>query len=53
VDLAALGALAGRVGLDGVPLAVARCEGFSYPSKLVEVEIDGVAVPAAQGLRSR
>lgn len=42
VDLASLGDLAGRVGLDGVPLAVARCEGFSYPSKLLEVEIDGV-----------
>jgi hypothetical protein len=40
VDLAPLGDLAGRVGLPGVPLAIARCDGFSYPSKLVEVEID-------------
>lgn len=45
VDLASLGELAGRVGLDGVPFAVARCEGFSFPSKLVEVEIDGLVRP--------
>lgn len=43
VDLASLGDLAGRVGLDRVPLTIARCAGFSYPGKLVEVEIDGVA----------
>lgn len=34
--------LGARLGLDGVPLRVARCDGFSFPSKLVEVEIDAV-----------
>lgn len=46
VDLPALGDLAARVGLEGVPLEIARCNGFSFPSKLVEIEIDGVADPA-------
>lgn len=32
--------LADRLGLPGVPVEIARCDGFSTPGKLIEVEVD-------------
>jgi enamine deaminase RidA (YjgF/YER057c/UK114 family) len=35
--------LADRLGMGGVPLVVQRCDGFTLPGKLIEVEVDAVA----------
>lgn len=35
--------LAERLGLPGVPVTIGRCDGFTTPGKLIEVEIDAVA----------
>ena len=35
-----MGDLRARLGLGDTPLRVARCDGFSFPSKLIEVELD-------------
>lgn len=35
--------LADRLGLGGVPLVIKRCDGFTLPGKLIEVEVDAVA----------
>lgn len=43
VDLDRLPDLAERVGLAGLPLAIGRCDGFSRPGKLLELEIDAQA----------
>jgi hypothetical protein len=43
VGLDELADLAEMVGIVGVPLAVARCDGFSTPGKLLELEIDAAA----------
>ncbi len=42
-DLAGLDA---RLGLAGTPFAVMRCDGYSAPGKLIEVEVDAAAVDA-------
>lgn len=43
-DLApsALADLGERLGLGGVPLVIERCDGYSAPGKLIEVEVDAV-----------
>ena len=33
-----------RLGLEGTPCAVMRCDGYSAPGKLIEVEVDAAAV---------
>lgn len=43
VGLDELADLAEMVGIVGVPLAVGRCDGFSKPGKLLELEIDAEA----------
>ena len=43
VGLDELADLAEMVGIVGIPLAVGRCDGFSQPGKLVELEIDAEA----------
>jgi len=35
--------LAERLGLAGVPLVIGRCDGFTTPGKLIEVEVDATA----------
>jgi hypothetical protein len=48
LDVEAMGDLRDRLELGEIPLRVARCDGFSFPSKLVEVEIDAeVGGPAS------
>ena len=42
LDVEAMGDLRDRLDLGDIPLRVARCDGFSFPSKLVEVEIDAL-----------
>jgi hypothetical protein len=39
----AIAGLPGTLGLDGLPLTIERCDGYSRPGKLLEVEIDAVA----------
>jgi hypothetical protein len=34
-----------RLGLAGVPLTIGRCDGYSSPGKLIEVEVDAAAGP--------
>jgi hypothetical protein len=36
-------AMLDRLGLPGVPLTVGRCDGYSAPGKLIEVEVDALA----------
>lgn len=36
-----LAGLDGRLGLAGTPFTVERCDGYSAPGKLIEVEVDG------------
>ncbi len=43
VGLDELADLAEMVGIVGIPLAVGRCDGFSKPDKLIELEIDAEA----------
>lgn len=43
VGLDELADLAEMVGIVGIPLAIGRCDGFSQPGKLVELEIDAEA----------
>lgn len=38
--------LAERLGLPGVPVVIGRCDGFTTPGKLIEVEVDGVLAAA-------
>lgn len=45
-DLAGLDA---RLGLSGPPLTLGRCDGYSAPGKLIEVEVDAAAVRASAG----
>lgn len=40
------GWVAERLGLRGVLVVIGRCDGFTTPGKLVEVEVDGVLAPA-------
>lgn len=37
--------LAERLGLPGVPVVIGRCDGFTTPGKLIEVELDGTLAP--------
>ena len=37
--------LAERLGMPGVPLVIGRCDGFTTPGKIIEVEVDGSAEP--------
>jgi enamine deaminase RidA (YjgF/YER057c/UK114 family) len=43
VTVAELRGLAERLGLDGLTPDIGRCEGYSAPGKLIEVEVDAVA----------
>ena len=55
VGLDELADLAEMVGIVGIPLAVGRCDGFSQPGKLVELEIDAEAYdePTLGGMAER
>lgn len=43
VGLDELADVAAMVGIVGIPLAIGRCDGFSRPGKLLELEIDAMA----------
>lgn len=49
VGLDELADFAQAVGISGIPLAVGRCDGFSKPGKLLELEIDATADSASRG----
>jgi hypothetical protein len=49
VDLEGLGDVAARVGLAGLRLEIARCDGFASPESRLEVEVDAVGEVGPRG----
>jgi hypothetical protein len=44
ISLGDVAELAERVGLGGMPIEIERCDGFSKPGKLIELEVDAATV---------